>query len=52
MKLLKGGASYKKFLNTCHKQKKVNAHCAQFNTLLAALELANDTFYLIGSAVF
>jgi hypothetical protein len=29
-------------------QKKVNTHCAQFNTLLTALKLANNVFYLIG----
>jgi len=30
---------------------KANAHCAQLNTFITALQLAKDMFYSIGSAV-
>jgi hypothetical protein len=39
-------------VNRClHFQKKANAHCAKFYSLLIALRLANNAFYLICSAV-
>jgi hypothetical protein len=34
-----------------HMQKKVNTHCAQFNIYLTSLELVNDAFHVIYSAV-
>jgi len=32
-------------------QKKANASCAQFISLLITVKLANDKFYLLGSVV-